>query len=101
MCDLLFVEDGIVPLPSRISILEIIHSGHQQSITKNQLLAKTTVYLPNINQDINNFVNNCEVCQQALPSQPHEPIHQHPIPERAWQVLGADLFNWKNKDFFK
>ena len=106
MRDLLSVEDGIVlmserviiPLPSRKSILETIHSGHQ-GITKNQLLAKTTVYWPNINQDIDNFVNNCEVCQQALPSQPHEPLHQHPIPERAWQVLGTDVFNWNNKDF--
>ena len=106
MRDLLSVEDGIVlmserviiPLPSRKSILETIHSGHQ-GITKNQLLAKTTVYWPNINQDIENFVNNCEVCQQALPSQSHEPLHQHPIPERAWQVLGTDLFNWNNKDF--
>ena len=97
MRDPLSVEDGIVlmldrviiPLPSRKSRLETIHSGHQ-GITKNQLLAKTTVYWPNINQD--DFFYNYEVCHQTLTSQPHELLHQYPIPERAWQVLGTEMY---------
>ena len=28
-----------------------------------------------------------------------EPLNTHPIPERAWQVLGTDLFNWNNNDY--
>ena len=28
-----------------------------------------------------------------------EPLNEHPIPERAWQILGTDLFNWNNNDY--
>ena len=29
-----------------------------------------------------------------------EPLNKHPMPERAWQILGTDLFNWNNNDYF-
>ena len=28
-----------------------------------------------------------------------EPLNKHPMPERAWQILGTDLFNWNNNDY--
>ena len=28
-----------------------------------------------------------------------EPLNEHPIPERAWQILGTDVFNWNNNDY--
>ena len=28
-----------------------------------------------------------------------EPLNKHTIPERAWKILGTDLFNWNNKDY--
>ena len=29
----------------------------------------------------------------------YEQLNEHPIPERAWQILGTDLFNWNNNDY--
>ena len=29
----------------------------------------------------------------------HEPLNKPTIRERAWQVLGIDLFNWNNKNY--
>ena len=106
MRDLLSVEDDLVLMSERIvippsmqqSILENIHAGHQ-GVTKSQLLAKSVVYWPALNRNIEQFVQSCETCQNALPSQPHEPLMQHDIPERAWQTVGTDLFHWNNSDY--
>ena len=106
MRDLLSTEDDLIIMSERIvipstmqqSILEDIHAGHQ-GVTKSQLLAKSVVYWPDINRNIEEFVQSCETCQNALPSQPHEPLMQHDIPERAWQTVGTDLFHWDDSDY--
>ena len=106
MRDLLSTEDDLIIMSERIvipstmqqSILENIHTGHQ-GVTKSQLLAKSVVYWPDINRNIEHFVQSCETCQNALPSQPHEPLMQHDIPERVWQTEGTDLYHWDNSDY--
>ncbi len=40
-----------------------------------------------------------EIQHNAIPSQPHEPLLQHDTPDRAWQMLGTDLFHWNNHDY--
>ena len=37
--------------------------------------------------------------QNALPSQTHDPLLQHDVPERPWQTVCTDQFHWNNRDY--
>jgi len=81
----------VIPKKLQPEILERIHEAHL-GITKCQLLAKSCVYWQNVNKDIETLVKSCPICQEYGKSQPAEPLHQHEVPTRAWQVIGTDLF---------
>ena len=73
----LSVDDGVVIKGERIVIpetmqheaLQKIHAGHQ-GINKCQLRAKTCIFWPGINKDIEQMVSACSTCQQYQKRQP-------------------------------
>jgi transposase InsO family protein len=99
--DELSVENGLLLKGSRILIptclqrayLDKIHSGHQgREMCK--LRAKSCVFWNGINEDINNVVSRCNVCQKYQRTQTVETLEQHELPTRPWQVVGTDLFQF-------
>jgi len=66
----LAVEDGcllwdnrvVVPPPSRNDILQELHEAHP-GVVRMKLLARSYVWWPSINQDIENTVRQCQQCQ--------------------------------------
>ena len=44
-------------------------------------------------------MKNCSICQENLPAQPKETLQPHDTPSRAWDVVGADLFNCNNHEY--
>ena len=102
VCDLdglLFLNGKlIVPQSMRKSILDIVHEGHL-GIEKSKHLARTSVYWPGLGSDVERLVAKCSVCQSFQKAQPREPLIPHPVPERAWQKLGADIFSLFGKDY--
>ena len=50
-------------------------------------------------RDIENFVRNCESCNVYQNEQVKEPLTQHEIPDRSWEKLGVDLFEFRNKNY--
>ena len=81
----------VIPSSMQVQILAKLHESHQ-GIVKTRLRARATVYWKNINRDIDEIVRKCDVCQQMQRSQPHEPLKQHEVPTRPWQIVGTDLF---------
>ncbi|XP_063952151.1 uncharacterized protein K02A2.6-like [Lytechinus pictus] len=75
--DELAVEDGLIlkgeriliPKSMREYILSKLHESHQD-IEKTRLRAKASVYWESINDDIEDMVKDCTVCQERKPSQP-------------------------------
>ena len=104
--DELSVNDGILMKGSRIIIpetqekiiLDQLHYSHQ-SVEKTRLQARDAVYWERINEDIENMIENCSICQENLPAQPKETLQPHDTPKRAWEVVGADLFNCNNHEY--
>jgi hypothetical protein len=104
--DELTIEDGIImkgdrviiPAVMRAGILEKLHESHQ-GIEKTKLRARTCVYWNNINADIEKLVRGCGICQHAQVTQRPEPLQQHELPTRSWQVLGTDLFHLNGEDY--
>ena len=66
--------------------LEILHDGHP-GITKMKLLAKSVVWWPGIDSDIENKVKTCEMCALHQKSPPIAPLHPW---EWLWTRLHID-----------
>ena len=104
--DELSVENGlilkgdrlVIPSSMQKEILDKVHTSHQ-GIIKCQLRAKTCVYWPNINKDIEELIGKCTACQKYKTSQSMESLHPHEIPTRPWQVVGTDLFHFHNSEY--
>jgi hypothetical protein len=49
---------------------------------------------------IDEHVSKCEACQTNANANPRELLKPHTIPDRPWQKVGTDLFEWKGKAHF-
>jgi len=104
--DELTVEDGIIlkgkqvviPEDLRTDIMSQLHSGHQ-GIEKTRLLARSTVYWPNINKDIETLTKMCDTCQEHQHRNRKEPLIPHEVPSGPWITIGTDLFEIQNKQY--
>ena len=45
------------------------------------------------------YIKLCATCLESQQTQPKEKITHHDIPLRPWEVIGADVFYFKNKHY--
>ena len=88
----------IIPSAQRERTLGNLHVGHQ-GILAMQQMAKTTVYWPGIDADIEDWVQRCTACLATKPNQKREPLLPHKVPDGPWQKIGADFFDFEGKKF--
>ncbi|GBO34013.1 Transposon Ty3-I Gag-Pol polyprotein [Araneus ventricosus] len=96
------VQDGllmrgcriIIPKSHQAEVLNQIHEGHL-GITKCRARARCSVYWPGISKVIEEKIKSCTACIQES-SNRHQPLIPTSFPERPWEVLGLDLFKYKN-----
>ena len=81
----------VVPKVMRNDVLKQIHEGHL-GIARCRLRAHTSVYWPGINEDINDMIGHCEMCQLCKPKNKKEPLINVETSSTAWTNLGIDLF---------
>ncbi len=102
----LTVVDGIVykgqkiviPRSMRKIMLEKIHEGHL-GMEKCKQRARSVMYWPRMNSDIDNTVKDCYTCLQYRPKHQAEPLNPHPVPDGPWQKVGVDLFELNSHYF--
>ncbi|PIK45274.1 hypothetical protein BSL78_17871 [Apostichopus japonicus] len=82
----------------RQNILQQLHVPHLGR-EKTKLLARETVYWPNINKHIDDLVHSCAICQEHQPSQQAEPLLQHDLPTKPWNTIGVDLFEFSDNQW--
>ena len=46
---------------------------------------------------IEDLISKCATCQRHRSSNPKEPLHPHQLPQRPWQRVATDLFEWKKR----
>ena len=68
-------------------------------IVNNKIRAKSAVYWPNMNTQLEDMVNNCSTCLDHRNQQQAEPLLNHEIPNGPWQKEGSDLFKLFNEDY--
>ncbi|GBO10119.1 Uncharacterized protein K02A2.6 [Araneus ventricosus] len=84
----------IIPKSHQAEVLNQIHEGHQ-GITKCRARARCSVYRPGISKVIEEKIKSCTACIQES-SNRHQLLIPTSFPERPWEVLGLDLFKYKN-----
>ena len=88
----------LIPLRLRKEILQKLHISHQ-GIVKTKQIARDTVFWPGLAQQIESMIQKCDTCQQLQNNHQKEPLQPHELPERPWQKVGTDLFQWNKKDY--
>ena len=88
----------IIPDSLKQQVLTHLHTNYM-GIEKTKLLACKSVFWHNINANIEAYIKVCATCLEFQHTQPKEKIMHHNIPLRPWEVIGADIFNFKNKHY--
>ena len=83
----------LIPTSMRQQVLSDLHDSHQGSVRTKQR-ARLTVYWPGMDNDIDNVILSCQLCQDHLPSHPKEPMIQKPKPLRPFQEIAADYCSY-------
>ena len=58
-----------------------------------------SIYWVNINTDKDKHIKRCNTCLEFQQTQLKEKMIHHDIPLRPWEVLGADVFHFNNKNY--
>ena len=96
--DQLTIDDGLIvfgcrlliPVKLRQSALRQLHAAHQ-GIIRTKLRARQVIYWPGIDNEIDNVILACKLCQDSLPSHPPEPMVSKQRPSRLFQEIAIDF----------
>ncbi|KAL5018941.1 hypothetical protein ScPMuIL_004663 [Solemya velum] len=80
----------IVPPSLRSRVMEELHQGHI-GVVKMKSLARSHVWWPGIDKDIEALAKGCEGCQAVKHSPPAAPIHPWEWPSRPWERIHVDF----------
>ncbi|XP_039457649.1 uncharacterized protein K02A2.6-like [Oreochromis aureus] len=88
----------IIPPVYQQKVLEDLHHEHP-GICRMKALARSYLWWPGCDGDIQELVQSCPVCQAVQKSPPVAPLHPWKWPERVWQRIHID-FAEKGKQYF-
>ena len=88
----------LIPQQMRRDVLAQLHESHQGSVRTKQR-ARLAVYWPGIDNDIDNVILTCKMCQDLLPSNVKEPITCKPTPARPFQEVAGDFCSYAGQDY--
>jgi hypothetical protein len=88
----------LIPKDLRREMLNTVHEGHL-GIQKCKIQATEAMYWPGIGNDIENYISKCQTCNKFRKNQQKEPLKPHDIPQRPWQKLGMDIFQYGAQDY--
>lgn len=88
---IMFQSRVFIPEHLRQTVLEHLHENHP-GISGMKALARSLIWFPGLDKDIENLVNSCAVCQSVRSRPPQDRHVQWPSPSRAWSRVHIDHF---------
>ena len=79
----------IVPPSLRNSVLQELHCGHP-GMTRMKSLARSHVWWPGLDKEVENLCRSCTACQEVKPSPATAPLHPWVWPTSPWQHVHID-----------
>ncbi len=86
---LLWGSRVIIPQQGQLNVLEQLHETHPGE-TRMKSLARSYVWWPQMDKDVENCVKACSTCQLHRPSPPKAPLHPWEQPRSQWSRLHID-----------
>uniref|UniRef100_A0A5S6QAX4 RNA-directed DNA polymerase n=1 Tax=Trichuris muris TaxID=70415 RepID=A0A5S6QAX4_TRIMR len=87
---LLWGNRVVVPKQGQQRVLDELHLSHP-GIVRMKALARSYVWWPNIDSDIERFVAKCSTCQTQQQAPSKTPVHPWEIPRNPWSRLHVDF----------
>ena len=91
-------ERVVIPSKMRKEMKKRVHTGHM-GINSCLRLAKDVMFWPRMTSDIRHYIETCGTCATFSDKQPRESIITTPIPERPWEKIAVDLFQWGGDNY--
>ena len=94
----LSVQDGcilrgnrvVIPPEGQGPVIELLHDGHPGN-NRMKGLARSYVWWPGIDKNIEDRIKSCDVCQKGRHNPPPAPLHPWEFPHAPWERLHADF----------
>ena len=80
----------VVPPQGRAAVLDELHET-LPGCTRMKALARSYIWWPKMDRDIEDLVKNCRVCQESRASPPTAPLHPWQWPSQPWSRLHLDF----------
>ena len=80
----------LIPAPGRVGILQELHVTHP-GMSRMKALARSYVYWPSIDKDIERLVSDCATCQEHRNVPQSTELHPWEWPDKPWSRLHADF----------
>ncbi len=80
-------------------MMESLHASHQ-GIEATLRRARESIYWPNMNAEIKDYVKKCDVCCSIGPKQAKESLICHEVPDWPGGKIATDLFEFDGKDYY-
>jgi transposase InsO family protein len=95
--DELAIESGIIlwrgrmVIPSKLrqAVMSMLHDGHPGVVAMREL-ARFSVWWPQIDIAVENYVKSCQSCQAARSQEPLVPLFAWNVPEEPWSRIHID-----------
>ena len=89
----------VIPSNLRRKLLDDFHVSHL-GIGKIKALARSYVWWPGIDTDIENLVKSCKICTENRRTPPHTTLTPWPWAERSWQRIHCDFLGPFHGDMY-
>lgn len=100
----LVVQDGLVLRGDRVVIsstlrketIQDLHAAHQ-GIESTLRRARGSIYWPNMNNEVKDYISRCDICLTYAPRQQKEPLLCHEVPDHPWAKSPQTFFSSRTK----
>ena len=89
-------ERVIIPREMQRYALDLVHSSHQ-GVVKTKQFARDLVFWKGMNNQIEDVVGKCGLCQKHRAEQQKEPMMSTEVPTLPWQSVSSDLFDYEDQ----
>ncbi|XP_048257829.1 uncharacterized protein K02A2.6-like [Haliotis rufescens] len=89
----------IIPKSYQDYVLNELHSEHM-GIVKMKARARSYVWYPGLDHDIEMTAKSCTVCQSLQNDPPVAPLHPWKYPQRIWERVHVDFAEFQSQHYF-
>ncbi|XP_060539009.1 uncharacterized protein K02A2.6-like, partial [Pantherophis guttatus] len=87
---LLWGDRVLIPSTLQRRTLETLHKGHP-GIVRMKALARSYVWWPSMDRDIEQWVSRCDPCQEVHPAPPQSEVAKWETPSNPWSRIHIDF----------